>query len=118
MPRGDGTGPFGRGPGVGRGMGWGRGIGRGLGRGRGMGRGGMFRRWTPPESEHQSQTQTSKQSAKAVVDEDKCAGCGICVDVCPQGAITMDRVAKIDINKCIGCGICVNECPRSAISLK
>jgi 2-oxoacid:acceptor oxidoreductase delta subunit (pyruvate/2-ketoisovalerate family) len=59
-----------------------------------------------------------KQSAKAVVDEDKCAGCGICVDVCPQGVITMDRVAKIDVNKCIGCGICVNECPRSAISLK
>jgi 2-oxoacid:acceptor oxidoreductase delta subunit (pyruvate/2-ketoisovalerate family) len=112
MPRGDGTGPFGKGPGMGRGM------GRGLGRGRGMGRGGMFRRWTPPESEHQFQTQTSKQSAKAVVDEDKCAGCGICVDVCPQGAITMDRVAKIDVNKCTGCSICVNECPRSAISLK
>ncbi len=32
MPRGDGTGPFGRGPGTGRGMGGGRGGGMGGGR--------------------------------------------------------------------------------------
>ena len=35
MPRGDGTGPFGQGPGSGRGMGRGRGIGGGLGRNQG-----------------------------------------------------------------------------------
>lgn len=37
MPRGDGTGPTGAGPGTGRGMG-----GRGMGAGRGMGRRGGF----------------------------------------------------------------------------
>ena len=47
MPRGDGTGPLGRGPmtgrglgrGGGRGGGMGRGVGAGTGRGRGLGRG-------------------------------------------------------------------------------
>jgi hypothetical protein len=40
MPRGDGTGPFGQGPGTGRGMG--RGLGRGAGQGGGRGRMGSF----------------------------------------------------------------------------
>jgi hypothetical protein len=37
MPRGDGTGPQGKGPGTGRGMGGGMGRGRGGGRGAGQG---------------------------------------------------------------------------------
>ncbi len=39
MPRGDGTGPLGRGPMTGRGMGRGGGVGGGRGAGRGAGRG-------------------------------------------------------------------------------
>jgi hypothetical protein len=41
MPRGDGTGPTGGGPGTGRGMGGGRGGGRGRMGGRAMGPGGQ-----------------------------------------------------------------------------
>ncbi|KQC08651.1 MAG: hypothetical protein APR62_04270 [Smithella sp. SDB] len=52
------------------------------------------------------------------VDESKCTGCGICVEVCPVGAITIDKVAKIDKERCAGCGICVNECPNNAIDMK
>jgi len=40
MPRGDGTGPLGQGPGTGRGMG--RGMGRGAGQGGGRGRMGGY----------------------------------------------------------------------------
>ncbi len=40
MPRGDGTGPFGKGPGTGQGLGRGRGTGTGGGRRPGMGPGG------------------------------------------------------------------------------
>ena len=59
---------------------------------------------------------TEKMIAK--VDETKCTGCGICLDVCPEEAITVDQVAKIDAADCIGCGSCVDECPTGVISLE
>jgi Fe-S-cluster-containing hydrogenase component 2 len=55
----------------------------------------------------------------AVVNKDDCVGCGLCVDVCPNGAIKMDDgVAVIDLDTCIDCEACVSECPNSAISMK
>lgn len=47
---------------------------------------------------------------------EKCIGCKICIDVCPEGCITLDKnkKAKIDYNYCKGCLICVVECPRRA----
>ena len=53
----------------------------------------------------------------AVIDEDKCVGCGACVDVCPTEAITMNDIAHIDAETCVDCGTCVEECPQEAISL-
>jgi len=38
------------------------------------------------------------------------------VDVCPQGAITVDDIAVVDAGKCIDCGACIDECPAGAIS--
>jgi len=55
----------------------------------------------------------------AVVDEEKCVGCGACVDVCPTEVITMDDdVAKINPAECVDCGTCVEECPQEAISME
>ncbi|KAA0006878.1 MAG: 4Fe-4S dicluster domain-containing protein [Thermoplasmata archaeon] len=52
------------------------------------------------------------------VDEEKCVGCGACVDVCPNGAITIENdKAKIDESKCIECGACIDTCPQGALSL-
>ncbi|MBN1398881.1 MAG: 4Fe-4S binding protein [Bacteroidetes bacterium] len=59
-----------------------------------------------------------KTSVKAFIDENKCTGCGTCVDVCNQGAITVNRIAKVDLEKCTGCGICVNTCPNEALTLR
>lgn len=53
----------------------------------------------------------------AIVDEEECASCGICVRVCPEEAITVNDIAVIDSLKCTGCGSCVDECPNEAISL-
>jgi ferredoxin len=53
----------------------------------------------------------------AAIDQKLCLNCGLCVDICPEQAISMDDTAAIDSSKCTGCGSCVNECPNDAISL-
>jgi len=56
----------------------------------------------------------------AIVDYDKCIGCGRCIQRCSFGAIHFDRVlgrARIDPFKCFGCGVCRVVCPVDAIAL-
>jgi len=50
--------------------------------------------------------------------EEKCTGCGLCVNTCPFGAINLkDRKAIID-QSCTLCGACVDACKFSAIILE
>jgi len=47
-----------------------------------------------------------------------CVGFGECESVCAFGAIQMiDGIAVIDDNLCTGCGMCVEVCPRSIIKM-
>lgn len=55
---------------------------------------------------------------KAIIDEEKCDGCGECIEHCPVDAIKMNGKAKINIPICKGCGGCISSCPRDAIDLK
>ena len=54
----------------------------------------------------------------ARIDPDKCDGCGTCVEVCPNEAITLNDVAHIDEEECVECESCVDECPNKAISME
>jgi Pyruvate/2-oxoacid:ferredoxin oxidoreductase delta subunit/DNA-binding Lrp family transcriptional regulator len=53
------------------------------------------------------------------IDQDKCIGCGTCVERCPVDAIELNEDDKAERNAdwCIGCGICAHFCPESAITL-
>jgi heterodisulfide reductase subunit A len=53
----------------------------------------------------------------AMVDEDVCTGCGICVEVCPYEARTLNekkRIAEVNDALCTGCGGCIAACPSNA----
>jgi len=50
------------------------------------------------------------------VDKEKCIDCKICLNICPQKAISIkENKAFIDVNKCSECGKCYHACPYGAI---
>ena len=58
------------------------------------------------------------EAAIAVIDEEHCSGCKVCIDLCPYKAISFDEVKKVSrVNEalCKGCGTCVAACPAGAI---
>ncbi len=57
-----------------------------------------------------------------LTDEDACRGCGLCVALCPYGAMEIRRTEKgrkvhvIDV-ACKGCGVCAATCYQHALSI-
>jgi uncharacterized protein (DUF362 family)/Pyruvate/2-oxoacid:ferredoxin oxidoreductase delta subunit len=48
-----------------------------------------------------------------------CKQCGVCAEVCPAGALTMDEeYPAFDYKRCIRCYCCQEMCPASAILLR
>ena len=137
----------GRGMGRGGGRGMGRGGGRGMGQGgiqAGSASTQLPQPGPPPESGSDEEIAALEAQARAVgerltalnermaqvgqeatgarlvamVDGDQCGGCGLCAQICPTGAITMETVARVEASKCTGCGECVAQCPEEALVLK
>jgi heterodisulfide reductase subunit A len=57
----------------------------------------------------------------AEIDEELCAGCQLCISLCPFTAISYDKekgVSVINDALCKGCGTCVSACPSGAAQQK
>lgn len=50
-----------------------------------------------------------EKTAKQLIRVKKCTGCGVCLKVCPENAITIEPVLKIS-NECTRCGRCMESC--------
>jgi len=54
------------------------------------------------------------------IDEEKCNGCGVCVDACHEGAlgIRQGKAVLLRDDYCDGLGACLPTCPTDAISFE
>ena len=49
---------------------------------------------------------------------DHCSGCGKCLSVCPQGALSLEGgLVQVDRSRCNGCGKCVPVCWPGALEI-
>lgn len=50
-----------------------------------------------------------------------CIGCGMCVDICPQGLYQMDaqdhKIVLHSPEKCVNCNACVRRCPENCLEI-
>jgi tetrahydromethanopterin S-methyltransferase subunit A len=64
-----------------------------------------------------------KEAMKLKIYEDRCSGCGICVDTCPQRVFASRRIGDMKIampvaeKECSGCRTCEQKCPERAIEV-
>lgn len=50
-------------------------------------------------------------------NEETCEKCGVCVEVCPMSALSLNGSVSVDASRCIGCGVCAYQCPTLSLTL-
>ncbi|MGB3480104.1 MAG: CoB--CoM heterodisulfide reductase iron-sulfur subunit A family protein [bacterium] len=68
-----------------------------------------------------SKDEIEAEGKVACIDELRCNGCGLCIDVCAYSAIELDSekgIARVNEALCKGCGICSASCRSGAIDIK
>ena len=57
------------------------------------------------------------QGSRPVYQKDACTFCGVCAEVCPFDAITVQEDSWNHSSRaCFGCGVCIDACKNSAIT--
>jgi formate hydrogenlyase subunit 6/NADH:ubiquinone oxidoreductase subunit I len=57
---------------------------------------------------------------RPIIDKDRCIKCWLCISVCPNKAISVDRETdkpRIWLGRCVFCGECASSCPTRAITM-
>jgi 2-oxoglutarate ferredoxin oxidoreductase subunit delta len=64
-------------------------------------------------------------AGKIIINTERCKGCGLCVQVCPKGGITISKQSNKSgyfpaeaVNAdCTGCAVCAIICPEAIIEV-
>jgi len=61
-----------------------------------------------------------KRKAVAIIQEQRCIGCALCIGACPVDAIAGARglMHTVIADYCIGCELCLPPCPVDCIEMK
>ena len=61
-----------------------------------------------------------KDVVTLALDEQRCTGCGMCLEVCPHEVLEMNgkTVRVRDRDACMECGACARNCPAGALYVK
>jgi len=71
-------------------------------------------------------TEKAATAGQVFIDEERCKGCGYCVEFCPREVLKMStelspkgyNLAVVeDESKCLACGFCEVICPEFAIRI-
>lgn len=54
------------------------------------------------------------------LDDEKCTGCGRCIEVCPHKVFSLQngKTQITDRDSCMECGACAKNCPFKALEVK
>lgn len=59
-------------------------------------------------------------SQDIIRNEEKCIDCGVCVPICPTGALVVEQLTRrvnfLD-KECIACELCIKACPLRAMEV-
>jgi heterodisulfide reductase subunit A-like polyferredoxin/coenzyme F420-reducing hydrogenase delta subunit len=67
-----------------------------------------------------AKTEIKTEPITSSIDQEKCIGCELCIELCPYQAIEMNEEGKPEVIKvlCKGCGTCGASCPKKAITMR
>ncbi|GAA0222537.1 4Fe-4S dicluster domain-containing protein [Metaclostridioides mangenotii] len=70
----------------------------------------------------------AKAKGTVTFNQDRCKGCGLCVNACPVKIMKIDTnvinkkgynpSTVVDMDKCIGCASCATMCPDQVITVE
>ena len=54
------------------------------------------------------------------LDVERCAGCGMCAEVCPHGVFVVEsrKASIVDRDACMECGACAQNCATRAVTVQ